>query len=136
MTVIVCVDEKMGMAFGGRRLSRDRVLTSRILEITKDSKLFVSPYSAALLEGAENVTVDENFPSEAGEGDFCFFETVDPPPCCQGARRIIIYKWNRHYPSDLKFTFSPEESGFCLKSASDFPGYSHETITEEIWERG
>lgn len=135
MTIIVCVDEEMGMAFGSRRVSRDRVLTARILEMTKDAGLFMSPYSAPLFEGAENVTVSEGFTGDAGEGDFCFFETSDPAPFCSEAERIVIYKWNRRYPSDVKFTFSPEENGFCLKNASDFAGHSHENITEEIWER-
>ena len=34
MTVIVCMDERGGMSFCGRRVSRDRVVTARILEKT------------------------------------------------------------------------------------------------------
>lgn len=134
MTVIVCVDDQMGMAFGGRRVSRDKILTARILEITKYARLFVSPYSAPLFEGADNVTVSENFLSDAADGDFSFAETTDPAPYCASAERIIIYRWNRRYPSDLKFTYSPEESGRRLVSTTDFAGSSHEKITEEIRE--
>ena len=134
MTVIVCVDDQMGMALGGRRVSRDKILTARILDKVKGARLFVSHYSESLFEGAENVSVSDSFLSDAKDGDFCFAETTDPSPFCASAGRIIIYKWNRRYPSDLKFTYSPEENGRSLVSTTDFAGNSHEKITEEIWE--
>lgn len=39
MKLIVCMDDKNGMAFNHRRQSRDRVLAERIMELTENAKL-------------------------------------------------------------------------------------------------
>lgn len=40
MKLIVCMDDKNGMAFNHRRQSRDRVLAERIMELTENAKLY------------------------------------------------------------------------------------------------
>ena len=48
-------------------------------------------------------------------------------------QRLIVYRWNRLYPSDVQF---PLEylSGKCkLESSFDFAGNSHERITREVY---
>ena len=37
MKLIVCMDDKNGMAFNHRRQSRDRVLAKRIMELTENA---------------------------------------------------------------------------------------------------
>lgn len=44
MKLIVCMDDKNGMAFNHRRQSRDRVLAERIMELTENAKLYIAPY--------------------------------------------------------------------------------------------
>ena len=46
---------------------------------------------------------------------------------------VILYKWNRRYPSDTKFDL--DLNGWTLISTTDFPGSSHEKITEEVYIR-
>jgi len=46
---------------------------------------------------------------------------------------VILYRWNRTYPADLRFDWTP--SDFYLESAVEFPGNSHEKITREIYQR-
>jgi len=48
MILIVCVEKNGGMLFFGKRLSRDRILTEKILSETKNSRLVLTPYSAKL----------------------------------------------------------------------------------------
>ena len=48
MRLIVCLDDKNGMAFNHRRQSRDRIVTEKIEELAKGSVLRLSPYSAKL----------------------------------------------------------------------------------------
>ena len=57
MRIIVCVDEKGGMSFGGRRQSRDRVVKDRILELTADANLWMNRDSAGQFETLENIHV-------------------------------------------------------------------------------
>ena len=59
MHLVVCLDNRDGMSFGGRRLSSDRVLTEYMLNLTSGSKLWMSAYSATLFP-AEKVCVAED----------------------------------------------------------------------------
>ena len=63
----------------------------------------------------------------------CFFELEHITEYADRLEQIILYRWNRKYPSDKKFPFSPESKGFKLISSVDFAGNSHDNITEEIW---
>ena len=47
---------------------------------------------------------------------------------------VIVYKWNRQYPSDMKLDIEPSE-GRVLVSSVEFAGYSHEKITKEVYSR-
>ena len=48
MKLILCVDDKGGLAFNHRRQSRDRVLNERILMHCGMHRLWISPYTAKL----------------------------------------------------------------------------------------
>lgn len=135
MTVVVCVDERGGMMFGGKRQSRDRVLRARIAGKTKEKNLIVSPYSAAQFEGERDLTVSDTPFEAAGAEDFVFVEDKDMTAHIGIIDSFIIYKWNRLYPSDAPFPFDLESAGFRLVSSEDFKGSSHERITEEVYVR-
>ena len=58
MILIVCVDNKNGMLFNRRRQSQDRMLRTRILEMTAQSRLWMNTYSAKQFDAsAPQVTV-------------------------------------------------------------------------------
>lgn len=135
MTVILCVDDNMGMTFLGKRLSKDRELRKRIRELCGEKKLLMNGYSAGQFDGDGAVTVCESFLENGGEGDICFVENCDIVPHIQKLSRLVVYKWNRVYPSDVRLTLPIEESGFELVSVFDFKGYSHEKITETVYVR-
>ena len=50
MRLIVCVEDRMGMLFHARRLSRDREATRRIVQLAGQGPLWVSPYSQGLFQ--------------------------------------------------------------------------------------
>ena len=50
MKLILCVDDKGGLAFNHRRQSRDRVLNEHILMHCGMHRLWISPYTARLFE--------------------------------------------------------------------------------------
>ena len=131
MNLIVCVDDKYGMAFFGKRQSRDKVQIQKMLDLVGENKLFISEYSLCLFEELpKNVSVSNDFLTLAKTGDFCFVERESL--CDAQIEEIIIYKWNRAYPSDLKLS-SELLSGKTLVSTKEFKGNSHEKITEEVY---
>lgn len=131
MKIIVCVDKKNGMLFNSRRQSQDSLLRKRIIELSKDTKLFMNNYSAKQFDYLDLIQVSENFLNEAAEDDYCFIENCEIPK--EGINEIIIYKWNRTYPADFFFDFDFKINGFKKISSTDFAGNSHEKITEEIY---
>ena len=48
MNVILCLDDNNGMLFNNRRQSRDEKVIEKILEITKNKRLWVNKYSYSL----------------------------------------------------------------------------------------
>ena len=131
MKIIVCVDKKNGMLFNFRRQSQDSALRDRVIELSKNSKLWMNNYSAEQFNFNPEIFVSENFIKDAGVWEYCFIENTEIPQ--EGIEEIIIYKWNRNYPADVFFTFDFKNNGFKKKSSTDFSGNSHEKITEEIY---
>lgn len=100
MKTIVCVDNRMGICFNGRRVSRDRMVSEDILEMTRGNVLWMAPEADKLfkevfkakeevcqetgtgkkiqdaghLEDEKMWKVDRNFLEKAEEEDFCFVE--------------------------------------------------------------
>ena len=132
MIVIACVDKKYGMLFNHRRQSQDRLLRTRILERTEQSRLWMNAYSSKQFkEGLpSHVFESEDFLALAGPNDFCFVEDADLTSYQDKISGIILYHWNRIYPAD--HYFSLDMTPFMLQSIADFSGASHDTITEEV----
>ena len=137
MIIIACVDDNLGMMFNHRRQSQDQILRERVLEATKDSKLWMNHYSAKQFpeNAAPQINVDDSFMSEAGSGEYCFVENCDVTPCLRWVEMIILYRWNRSYPSDQAFSINLSTREWKLIHTEDFAGSSHERITEEIYTR-
>lgn len=135
MNIIVCIDDEYGMLFNHRRQSRDRLLRERILMLTKGKKLWMNLYSAKQFEEecADNIIVDEDFIHNAGNGEYCFVETEYITKHIPKIEKIILYRWNRRYPSDFKFAL--DLSDWTMESTFEFAGSSHEKITEEIYRK-
>ena len=131
MNLIVCLDDKNGMAFNGRRQSRDRLLTEDLLQTVGESCLWMAPESAELFpELPENVRVDADYMNRASGGEYCFCEDERVLARCDCAGSIIVYRWNRVYPADLRFP-GEELAKRERRVEREFAGYSHEKITRE-----
>ena len=132
MHMVICLDDRNGMLFNGRRLSSDKAVCSRIREKAQ-GRLWMNAYSAKLFEGKQ-ICVDASFLELAEQADTCFVENADMCPWLAKAETITIYRWNRHYPSDVKFPVEAFRDSWRLVSTRSFPGYSHDEITEEIYQ--
>lgn len=133
MTVIVCIDSCNGMLFHNRRVSADRVVIEKILALAADAPIFMRPYSAGLFSEGANIVLSDDYLKIAAPGQICFAESEDLALYLNKARRVILFQWNRRYPSDVKFPKYLLQAPWKLVSVTDFPGYSHDQITQEVY---
>ncbi len=131
MRVIVCVDNRMGMQFNGRRQSRDQVLNDYLLNLRGTHPMHMNSPSQKLFQGQPNIQVSDNFLSQAGPEDYCFVEDLPLKPWEQDIEQLILCKWNRDYPGDRYLDL--ELSQWKQISCEEFPGSSHEKITVEVY---
>ena len=133
MILVICVDDKGGMAFNGRRQSMDKLLRSDLLETAGERPLWMSPYTAKQFDPAPaSLRVAGDFLDRAGAGEYCFAEFPPLAQVLDRAEGLILYRWNRTYPADRHLDFDPAEM-FTLSSAAEFPGSSHKTLTKEVY---
>ena len=130
MVIAVCVDDKMGMLFNNRRQSRDRCVIDDLMNIAE--KVYINGFSEELFEEYKGrVVIDENFLDNAESEDVCFVENIDLEPYADKIDKVILYLWNRHYPSSLKFKVDLSDYEFA--GETEFQGNSHEKITREVY---
>lgn len=133
MRIIVCLDDKNGMLFGGRRQSMDKNLRREALRLAGETPLWMNGYSAGQFGQEGNIRVDENFLDNAPEEAWCFVENADLSPYLQKITRVTVYRWNRHYPSTTWFPMDYFANKWLPVSTREFVGSSHDTITEEVY---
>ena len=132
MILIVCVDDEMGMAFNGRRQSRDRVVCHDIVDMAGGKPILMNERSLKLFDGEEGVfcAVRDGFDG-IGAGEVCFIEFEPVEKMAERAEKVILYRWNRRYPADLHCAIPLEK--WKKEETVEFPGYSHELITREVY---
>ena len=57
-------------------------------------------------------------------------EDCELAPYLEKIEQIIVYRWNREYPSDRKIDIDLKK--WKRNSKRDFEGSSHKKITEEV----
>lgn len=103
--------------------------------MTTGSALWMNEYSALLFTefAASQIQIDQQFLDKAGPGDYCLVENADVTPYLPFIEKILLFHWNRAYPSDMKFPIKLDGGKWRLISTEDFPGSSHEKITLEVY---
>ena len=129
MTLYICLDDRNGLQFNKRRQSRDAVLLEDIRGQLA-GPLLIDPFSEKLIREAQIPYV---LPPETAD-DF-FAENVPSEEILESCEKVVIYRWNRHYPSDIRWDPDLTERGFSLSETVEFPGKSHEKITREVYVR-
>lgn len=127
MRIIICLDDKGGISFGGRRLSRDRELISYLC--ARYGRMCVSPYSAQLFEGMDAVISPDPAHSEC---DTCFVEDTEPYLDSPDAEELVVCRWNRIYPSDRRIAIPPH---WRAVEEDELTGSSHDRITVSVYRK-
>ena len=130
MTVYLCLDDRGGLLFNGRRQSRDALVLADIAAGLSDV-LTIDPFSEKLIAeaGIPYRTAGDTLPVQC----HFFLENRNPDSLLPLAEKVVIYRWNRLYPSDVHWEGSPADYGFVLSETSEFPGKSHKVITKEVY---
>lgn len=131
MKVLLCIDDNGGMLFNHRRVSSDRAVTTKVNEIA-ENRLFITEYSHKLFPDA--CVVDEGQIPGLGNDDCIFVENVCLAPVIDMISELIIFRWNRRYPSDFCLDIIPEDF-FTLVCTEEFEGNSHDKVTKEVWKK-
>ena len=127
MTLILWTGKNGEMLFNRRRCSQDRAVIADILSMYPPEQICVSAYSASLFPGSQIISCLE----EAND-HVLFLEDLPLSPALAQAKRLIVYRFDRVYPADVRFTLSPD---FSLKASTEFSGSSHDKITREVYEK-
>ena len=143
LNIIVCIDDRDGMMFNGRRQSRDRAVAEDIASLCGEHRLLMNEFSQKMFSkyGISDVVVSEDFLRTAESEDYCFVENCSIKSVSDRLEQavesrieaVIVYRWNRSYPADVYFERELIEN-WDLKEIKDFEGSSHESITREIYE--
>ena len=131
MQVIITVENRNGMLFNHRRVSRDQKVSERILAYCKEKKLWMNAYSAKLFENNPQICASETFLEQ--KDAICFVEDQDVTPYLPEIDTIILFHWNRDYPADFFFTVDLSEWNRIHQE--EFAGKSHEKITMEVYKK-
>ena len=136
MKLIVCLDDDNGMLFLGRRQSMDRCVREQILDLAKDGCLWMNAYTAKQFDQLpEFARICEDPLACAGEEDYCFAENLNLRKAFPVIEKLIVFRWNRRYPSNQKFPWDLVPVDFICLDRMDFRGFSHECITREVYAR-
>lgn len=137
MNIILCLDNNNGMMFNKRRQSQDKNLRENIKELTKNNFLHMNIYSYNLYKDIDNnnIIVSDDFLDDYKENDFYLVENTSLIPYYNKINELIIYRWNRDYPSDSIFDDKFLNNNFKLIETINFKGISHDKITRDIFRR-
>ena len=120
MTLILCVDDRGGLSFNGRRQSQDRRVREDLLTMAAGGTLWMDGYSRRQFTEPEAaaIQVDRDPAARAAEGGgLCLLELQDPETALERA--------------DRRLDLPPK--GWRLEGRTEFPGRSHDMITKEIY---
>ena len=138
MIVIVCVDDKLGMAFNHRRQSMDDTLRRKIVEFCGDHKIWMRAYTAKQFgqyDNATNLIADEDYLSKAAAEDYAMVETDSILPFASDIQGLVLCRWNRTYPADTFLEVPGNIADWEISVINEIPGTYHPEITMEYWRR-
>lgn len=134
MNIIVCLEDKNGMMFNKRRLSQDVAIREDIYKNMDGKSLIMNDYSYKMFSKDEpkiDIIVREDLPVCDSE-NLQFIEDKQLGNFESEIDKMIVYYWNRRYPSDLKFDIDFSNGKWEVVSEEEFEGNSHDKITKKI----
>ena len=135
MTAAVCLDQRGGMGFNGRRQSMDRAVRADLLREAAGRTIWMTAYSRGQFTEEGPIALAEDPMAQAGAGDLCFMEHGSLRPWLDKVDTLLVYRWDKVYPADARLDPPLEELGWTLVSSTAFPGHSHKEIGKELYRK-
>lgn len=133
MNIIICLDNNGGLSFLNKRLSKDSAVINDIKYYLDGRKLYANCKSSILfadsgiqLEPITKFNITKDY-------SHYFAEDLDFRTSDYSVDEYIIYKWNRTYPSDVRFDDNLFK--YNLIDIKEFIGSSHDRITRMVYKR-
>ena len=115
--------------------SRDKNLIADLCTKT-ECYIYISPYSAPLFEQfSARIKIVDNPLSDCEDNAVAFVEGLPLSMYVDDIEELIVYKWNRLYPSDVKLDIDIKDAGFNMFAKYEFMGNSHDKITKEVYRK-
>lgn len=135
MVIIFTLDDDNGTQLAGKRQSHDRVVGNKIITLAGEH-LHILQGSTSFFKNNDMTDVTCAICSDMWSipNDAVFFaEEVVPAEIMEAAEKIYVFRWNRRYPSMVKDRVNLD--GYIKTVIDEFPGYSHEKITLEVYKK-
>jgi len=133
--VIITIDDNGGLMFNKRRQSRDRVLIDDMCKSINE-KIHMNAYSAQLFDAyLDKICIFDNPLKDCPDGGYVFLEGTHIGNYMHEIDELIVYHWNKLYPSDMRLDINIENSELKLYNKYDFAGSSHDKITKGIYKK-
>lgn len=131
MRVIICLDDGLGMIFGGKRQSRDKAVLEDMGK--RGECITVLPFSEKMIsQSGLEYTLKPSIDS-VDKNDLVFVESIDPATFADKIDELTVYRWNRKYLADMRCTLDMKD--FKRVSVTEFVGNAHDKITKEVYKR-
>lgn len=127
MNIIICIEKNKGISFNNRRLSKDKKI---IDDIVKNYDVVGNKYTQAMFE-EYGLTIKEKKIKNATKKDLYYFIEDDSINSIDCINNLIIYDFNRNYPSDVKLIINLED--FILIEEFKIEGTSHKEIIKKVY---
>lgn len=134
MVIVACIDKLGNITADANRQINDILFIKRLWETTNEALLFINDCSRKKFFYYPMMYIDDNFLDQAEAEDYCFVENTDITPYVDRIDKIILYKWNKTFSSELKFDVSILKD-YKIVSKESFLGSFHLRITEVIYEK-
>lgn len=135
MVLIFTLDDDNGTRLASRRQSHDRAVGDHIINLA-DNKLHMLPDSLSFFKNNDmthvRYTICQNVSNIPHDAVF-FAEQVLPDEIMRAAEKIYVFRWNRRYPSMAQDRVNLD--GYSKAIIKEFPGYSHQNITLEVYSK-
>lgn len=94
MIILTVIDNSGGLLFNHRRVSKDRVLRERILDISQNSRLLMVEYSAKQFVQPlpSNIIVADYFLNIAQAGEYVFVEDCSILPYANKIEKMYLFR--------------------------------------------
>ena len=136
MILIFTLDDNNATQFCGKRQSTDSEVATHILDFANNAPIYMkekskSFFNTAIRSCSQFVFVD-NF-NDVPEDAVCFIEEVVSDEILNKVDLMLVYRWNRVYPSVVKDRLNLDD--YTKHFIESFKGSSHNQITTELYMR-